>query len=467
MNFKLLFFALLVLQPLSMHAQKKVTPVSQSTITGVSLPTGSTRDNRLLSEMAAKELLEQESRKTGTNVSTTEILYIPLSESNAWARVVNQLTGAGWIATPLTDPKYHWLQKNERYVLSYFSVETKEQNLYFGEVSGIPSGLVKVSPISQSAVPQKESAAENLPVQTDNPKADVKEVSPPVTGSTSPAKADGYAFTTTNFDDGWISTVQVDWVEVQRPGIKVLLHFPKDGTVFPADPEPLTNAAWNILVAPRYSNLKEYRTAYISTYNRPYLGMGTAVENTTKKEVFIVFFRQGDSGWIEIVTADKNVFMKHFGFDPYAIQWDSESELLSPLARLPGYNRFAVSPADLKGKWTSDFTGISHLYNVYTGAYAGMNMHQSNQTFEFGAGNSYTWKLLAVNSAHGTADYVSVGSTGIFSMPNNWQIKFSDMEGKPKLYDAYFSVIKGARILWMNDANVPGSGIFTGFGLAK
>jgi len=36
------------------------------------------------------------------------------------------------------------------------------------------------------------------------------------------------------------------------------------------------------------------------------------------------------------------------------------------------------------------------------------------------------------------------------------------MEGKPKTFDAYFSCIKGGRILWMNDAKYPGTG-FTGF----
>jgi hypothetical protein len=135
--------------------------------------------------------------------------------------------------------------------------------------------------------------------------------------------------------------------------------------------------------------------------------------------------------------------------------------------KLPGYNKFALSLTDFKGKWTSDFSGIQQLYHVYTGAYAGMNMNQSNESFEFGPGNSYTWKLLVVRSTNGTTNYANVGSTGTFSMPNNWQVKFSDIEGKPRLYDAYFSVIKNGRILWMNDANARGSGIFTGFGLAK
>ena len=41
--------------------------------------------------------------------------------------------------------------------------------------------------------------------------------------------------------------------------------------------------------------------------------------------------------------------------------------------------------------------------------------------------------------------------------------QFFEMEGKPKTYDAYFSFVKGGRILWMNDAQYTGSGIFTKF----
>ena len=36
----------------------------------------------------------------------------------------------------------------------------------------------------------------------------------------------GFTFTTTNFDDGWTSTVQEDWVQVIKGGIKTLIHYP-------------------------------------------------------------------------------------------------------------------------------------------------------------------------------------------------------------------------------------------------
>jgi hypothetical protein len=278
------------------------------------------------------------------------------------------------------------------------------------------------------------------------------------------AKQDGFTFTTTNFDDGWTGTVQEDWVEVKKGNVKVFIHYPKEGTIFPADPEPLTNAAWNILVAPRYSKLRNYRTTYISSYNRAYLGFGYATENINGNEVYIVFFRQGETGWLEFVVPDKNTFVREFRFDPETIKWDSETDLLKPLIAMTSYNKFGVAAADLKGVWTSDFTGVQQLYHVYTGSYAGMNIHQSNQTFQFGAASTYNWSLMAVNGMVGNTNYVQVKSSGKFSVPNNWQIIFSDIERKQKKYNAYFSCIKGARLLHLLDSGSAGTGIYDVFG---
>ncbi|REJ76101.1 MAG: hypothetical protein DWQ47_10790 [Acidobacteria bacterium] len=274
-------------------------------------------------------------------------------------------------------------------------------------------------------------------------------------------RASGFRFNESNFDDGWTSTEQEDWVEVVKGNLKVLLHYPKEGTIFPADPEPLTNAAWNILVAPRYSDLKNYRTAYVTTYERPYLGMGYLKDNASGTSKFVVLFRQGNSGWIEFISPDKNGFIEQFKFDPETIRWDSNSELMVPLRQMANYNKFAIAESDFNGTWTSDFTGVQQLYHVYTGNYAGMNINQSNEEFVFGAGNSYSWKLLVVNGMVGNMRYANVNSAGKFTVLNNWQIQFSKIESGAKTYHAYWSCIKGARLLHLLNANSPGSGIYS------
>jgi hypothetical protein len=279
-----------------------------------------------------------------------------------------------------------------------------------------------------------------------------------------------FKFSITNFDDGWTATEQADWVEVKKADIKVLLHYPKDGIVSPADPEILISAAWNILVAPRYSNLQDFKTTYINAYKRPYLGMGYATENATGKAVFVALFRQGGKqggGWIKVITPDKNSFIQQFKLDPEKIRWDSDAEALAPLAKMKDYNKFAVNNTDFTGKWTSDFTGIQQMYNVYTGDYAGMNMNQSNEEFIFGTNNTYSWKLLVVNGMVGNAKFNKVQSSGTFSIPNNWQIHFSKIEAKPVTYNAYWSCLKGARISNLLNADYPGASIYEQYGLAK
>jgi hypothetical protein len=194
--------------------------------------------------------------------------------------------------------------------------------------------------------------------------------------------------------------------------------------------------------------------------------MGYATENSTGKEVFVLLFRQGGE-WIEFITPDKKTFIQPYKFDPDIVQWDTESDLMKPLANMSGYNKFAVAASDFKGKWTSDFTGIQQLYHVYTGNYAGMNVHQSSIIFDFKANYTYYWKLLAVNGMVGNMKIGQVESTGTFSVPNRWHLQCSRIEKGPKLYHAFWSCIKGARILNLLDANDPGSGIYEKFGLAK
>ncbi len=71
------------------------------------------------------------------------------------------------------------------------------------------------------------------------------------------AKNDGFTFNTTNFDDGWTSTIQEDWVEVNKPGIKVLIHYPNKTTdTYYSDKSQGDQQAWNVLVAPRYTAIQ-------------------------------------------------------------------------------------------------------------------------------------------------------------------------------------------------------------------
>lgn len=280
-------------------------------------------------------------------------------------------------------------------------------------------------------------------------------------------KQSGYKYNRTPFDDGWTAVEEEDWVRVTKGSVTVFLHYPKQGTIFPGNPDVVTNAAWNILVAPRYSNLKNYKTISPSQdYDRPDLAFGYLTDKQTKSQVFVVLFRKGGSNWFEIVTPDKNTFVQEFGFDPDQVVWDTDTRIFNKLVSMPSYNRFAVAASDFSGTWISNSSAIQQMYFANTGNYAGMNMNQSSQEFVF-SNNSYNWKIVSVNGMAGNSVASQAKSSGTFTVLNDWQVRFSDIEGKPKKYNAYFSCIKGARLLHVNDADASGSGIFTVFARTK
>ena len=86
-------------------AQKKLIPVSQSPLTGISLPAGSRQDQRFLSEIAGKSLLEMETKKSGMNIAKTEFLVIPSSTDfhTTIDSLKQVLQNAGWMLSPAYD----------------------------------------------------------------------------------------------------------------------------------------------------------------------------------------------------------------------------------------------------------------------------------------------------------------------------------------------------------------------------
>ncbi|WP_309609477.1 hypothetical protein [Flavobacterium sp.] len=270
------------------------------------------------------------------------------------------------------------------------------------------------------------------------------------------SKNDGFAFTTTNFDDGWNSIVQEDWIEVKKENIKVLLHYPnKTIDSYSSDLMAGLKYAWDMLVAPKYSSATNMEFKPLFSWQSIEFAEAEMVEKATGKTVYVVFFKKhfssGSGRYIEFIFPDRFSFENEFGIytnQALASSWDK-------MANMTNYNKFAVAATDLKGKWTSNFSGMTQYVNAYTGADAGANTHASNENFEFGNGNTYKWDLGVASGFVGNIKFQSVKSAGKFTVLNNWQVKFSDIEGKPKTYKTQFTCIKGARVLWVGE---------TGFG---
>lgn len=467
------------------NAQKKVTPVNQSSFTGISLPVGSKQDSRFLIELTAKNLFEMETKKAGSSVSKVEVFTIPAVANFTADSLVSHLINLGYSIVPLeTDNKFAWLQKDNRYLILYFETKKSDTQLYFGELGAAPAAF-NTSNLQQQTTTVQEQPGTQQQTTTEQQTNMQQTIPQQQTSFTNTS----YAFNTTNFDDGWTSTIQEDWVEVTKANIKVLLHFPKEGTIFPAAPDQLTTAAWNILVAPRYSQLINFKTAYVEINNRPYFGMGTVTEANSGNSVFVVLFRRG-AGWMEVITPDVQTFTQEFGFNPETIRWAKvteysggyvvdnsqgvvikadEADIYNKLDNMFGRNKFAVAASDLDntGRWNANYASNTFYYNYYTGNAAGMSTFSASEWFDFSSGNNYHWEAVMTNTGGGVMNAAQTKSDGTFKSLNNWQMIFSNIGGKEKTFDVYFSAVRAGRVLWMNDANYPGSGIFTGLSRKK
>lgn len=279
------------------------------------------------------------------------------------------------------------------------------------------------------------------------------------TASSQPV-ATGFQFNTTNFDDGWTSVVKEDWVEATKGSIRVLLHYPREEEKnYYSQYDERVTVFWDLLVAPRYRNLRHYQSpAHIISAEPGYFAAGLLTDKATGKEQWVALFSKGKSGWIEVITPDKKTFVDNFGVDQpdvYFSDWDR-------LVNLSGLNKFAVGENDLVGKWSNQFSGSTAYYGVYTGIYAGSSTYASSQSFVFEKTKTYRWNLAVGKSGLNTSMQVDRASAnGNWKLLNNWQIWFSDIERKAKTYNAYFSCLKGGRVLWLQDT---GYGDYTAFG---
>lgn len=277
----------------------------------------------------------------------------------------------------------------------------------------------------------------------------VKAALPPASPRTAPpASASGYGFATTNFDDGWTSTVQDDWVQVTRGATTVLIHYPnKQADAYNSVLMDGLKKAWDVLIAPRYATGRNFEFKPITGWQSIEFAEADMTDHAGKSVHVVLFkmnYQNGSGRYLEIITATKQAFEQEFGaYQQKTYGWEK-------LEGMASYNKFGVAPADLKGKWTNDFSGALSYVNAYTGADAGMSTHASVENFSFGPGGTYNWDLGVASGMVGNIKFQGVKSSGRVTVPGIWKITFSSIEGKPRTYDAHFSAIKGARVLWLD-----------------
>lgn len=137
----IIVLAFIIFSEANLFAQKKLVPVTQSALTGITLPAGSKKDSRFLSVAAAETLLEMQTSQSNTKLSATEVLVLPAQSSVGFNNdsLAKRLSDLGWHMNVIAeDKKYAWLQKGTRYVISYFSMDARETALYLAEATSNP-----------------------------------------------------------------------------------------------------------------------------------------------------------------------------------------------------------------------------------------------------------------------------------------------------------------------------------------
>lgn len=272
-----------------------------------------------------------------------------------------------------------------------------------------------------------------------------------IVSQTSPISvaAGSYGFTSTKFDDGWTSTAQEDWVRVVRNNTAVLVHYPnKSADAYNSVLMDGLKNAWNVLVAPRYETGRNFEFKPITGWQAIEFAEADMTEKSSGKNVHVVLFKvnysNGMGRYLEFITPNKAAFEQEFGaYHQTTSGWEK-------LESMANYNKFGITAADLKGKWTNDFSGSLSYVNAYTGAAAGTDTHASIENFSFGPGGSYNWDIGVASGMVGNIKFQSAKSSGRVSVPGIWQLTFSNIEGKPRTYNAQFSAIKDGRILWID-----------------
>jgi hypothetical protein len=422
-------------------AQSKVVAVSSSALAGIELPAGSKQDKRLLVTATAQAVLQLAAEEKGIVLSDNiEVLTLPSAIGN---EVIEQFksaaTKAGWQINELTgQPNYWLLVKSSGSLLIYLASTKRDTQLYLSPVIG--SNELRVSNI-----PAEKNAS--LPSTTTEDRQPVKALptDKPVIAPTADTQKNTFAFTSTDFDDGWVSTIANDYVKVTKGTTEVYLYYPEDfSSTYSGKIEP-EDYYWNTLIARRFTTYNAARWVEV-TYPPIHFMEGDATEKQTGKNCFLamsVVFNNGGATVILIVTPSKSAHYELFQH-PRGME------------KMLNYNKFAVGASDLVGKWAENSGSSVSLYNTYTGNYAGSNYASSAHSFVFNSNGTYTSKHSGASSVYGSNTYYSQEYSGKI-ITTNWEVSMTNRwKDKTENFNAQFEVIRGGRVLHLQDKEASG-----------
>lgn len=263
--------------------------------------------------------------------------------------------------------------------------------------------------------------------------------------------ADGrFAFDRSTFDDGWVASIEADWVKVEKGDVTVYLYFvvPYDSSIFSGTGVIDRDYYWDNYVAKQFRiNSKEYRDdgEVVAALRPPYVE-GAGVDRQSGKRRFVAMHLgiSPNAAMLTVASAPDEAALRR-AFPKANDRWASD------LAAMSRYNKFAVGAKDLVGTWQSGGSQTLQWYDARTGAYAGATFAASSATFTFAADGSYRSVHNGATGAVGAMNTFQQTYKGTYRVAN-WSVTATKrFEGRTDTFDAHLQVVRGGRLLFLDD----------------
>lgn len=270
---------------------------------------------------------------------------------------------------------------------------------------------------------------------------------------------DNFAFHTTNFNEGWTSTIHEEYVLTTKGNIKVYLSYVEkfNASDFSGTGIQERHHYWDNFVS-KFFTTGEKRFdngGFLSDFSQKYIE-GPATDKQTGESRYIAMIVRiiPYTGTLSIIIAsapDANVLRAQF---PKADDlYDND------LLPMYGFNKFAVGKNDLVGKWVTGGNGASvSYYSTISGNYAGSTAVATSDVFNFGEGGKYTSTHKGASGWVGAMNTYQQEYKGSYTV-TEWSVTATNRwDGKTEEFDAWFEIVRGGRVLHLvnrsNDMNL-------------
>lgn len=323
----------------------------------------------------------------------------------------------------------------KKFVITLTTLTKDDITFYAAAVFSDQKYLQTVQDFIGSIEPDAEKFVRNNP-------ADPADAPPAVT-----TIANGSSLMTkfnTNFDDGWHAAAGINYVQVTKAGTEVRLHY-IDGALDDARPNTVDALEyyWSKYVEPYFTVSNPQKWAGVQ-YPVIYFMEGNAIEKKTGKQCYVAIkiVYSGGARPIVLIAPSQSSYQQQF---PHPNDAD----------KMLNYNKFAVTTADIIGKWNGSGGGGVEYYNAYSGTYAGMSAVSSTDEFVFNNNGTYSSMYRAASMNNGGTQFGGQDFKGNFSV-TDWSITATNRYGgKTTTYNAQLIAVKNGYLLYMSDKDNP------------